>query len=95
MIIPQKEQSDQKAIDSAFKENSKAAAKNVKIHLHYAGRYYHNYIHDGDKLRSFILNGMKKHNIKSVMVTSIYLWRKHLITKERMDRISMIGFQFL
>ena len=44
MIIPQKEQSDQKAIDSAFKENSKAAAKNVKIHLVYAGRYYHNYI---------------------------------------------------
>ena len=36
-------------------------------------------------LRSFILNGMKKHNIKSVMVTRIYLKRWELITKEKME----------
>ena len=45
-----------------------------------AGWYYT----DNEKLRSFILNRMKKHNIKSVMVTSIYLPRLELITKEEM-----------
>ena len=32
-----------------------------------------------------ILNGMKKHKIKSVMVTKIDLWRWNLITKEKME----------
>jgi len=85
LIVPQKEQSDQKVIDSALKKNSKAAVKKLKIHFIYAGRHYHNHINDGDKLRSFILNGMKKHNIKSIMVTSIYLRRLNLITKEKME----------
>ena len=32
-----------------------------------------------------LLNGMKKHKIKSVMVTCIYLDRNELITKEKME----------
>ena len=53
------------------------------MHFVYAGRYYYN--NHEDKLRSIILNGMKKHKIKSVMVTSIYLRRTELITKEKME----------
>ena len=50
----------------------------------YAGVYYDSYYHE-DKLESFILNGMEKHKINSVMVTSIYLQRIRLITKEKME----------
>ena len=59
-------------------------AKELKIHLVYAGHYYHFYPHE-DNLRSIILNGMKKHKIKSVMVTSILLRRGKVITKEEME----------
>ena len=38
-----------------------------------------------DKLRSILLNGMKKFKIKSVMVTSINMVRKDLMTKEAME----------
>ena len=39
-----------------------------------------------DRLRSFILEGMKKNKIKSVMVTSIFMERRKLITKEAMEK---------
>ena len=54
----------------------------MEIHFVYAGRYY--YFEYEDVLRSFILKGMKKNNIKKVMVTRIHMWRSHLITKEEM-----------
>ena len=38
-----------------------------------------------DKLRSFILNGLKKNKIKTVMMTRIELWRRQLLTKENME----------
>ena len=36
------------------------------------------------KLKSVILKGMKKYKIESVMVTTLDMWRRHLITKEKM-----------
>ena len=57
-------------------------AEELQIHFVYAG-YPYFYLHE--KLRSNILNGMKKYKIKSVMVTSIDLERLELITKERME----------
>ena len=52
------------------------------MHFVYAG--YH-YFGNDNKLGSFILNELKKHKIKSVMVTSIFLYRAYLITKEKME----------
>ena len=58
-------------INSALQTISENEAKELKIHFVYAGYLYrYNRV---DKLRSIILNGMKKHKIKSVMVTRIYL----------------------
>ena len=55
------------------------------MHFVYTGCFY-NYNRHEDQLRSMILNGMKKHKIKSVMWTSINLYKQNLITKEEMDR---------
>ena len=52
------------------------------MHFVYAGDYYYG---DDDRLRSFILKGMKKYKIKKVMVTEICMYRAKLITKERME----------
>ena len=70
LVILQKEHFDEEVITAALQKISENEAKELKIHFVYAGWYY--YFHE-DKLRSIILNGMKKHKIKSVMVTSIYL----------------------
>ena len=59
-------------------------AKELPTHFVYAGYYYYRW--NVDRLRSFILEGMKKYNIKKVMVTSIYMWRNKLITKESMEK---------
>ena len=54
------------------------------MHFAYAGWYY--FVSDRvDRLRSFILNGIKKYNIRKVMVTTIYMERMNLITKEKME----------
>ena len=55
------------------------------MHFVYTGCFY-NYNRHEDKLRSMILNGMKKHKIKSVMWTSFNLYKQNLITKEEMER---------
>ena len=66
-----------------MQKNSENEAKELQIHFVYVGYYYFH----GEKLRSIILNGMKKHNIKSVMVTVIDLKRNNLITKEKMESL--------
>ena len=38
-----------------------------------------------DRFRSIILKGMKKYDIKKVMITSLGMWRRELITKEQME----------
>ena len=80
LIILQKEHFDEEVITAALQKISENEAKELKIHFVYAGRYW-----EEDKLRRIILNGMKKHKLKSVMVTRIYLHRKNLITKEEME----------
>ena len=62
-------------------------AEELKTHFVYAGDYYDGDRHDRyeDSLRSFILKSMKKHNITSVMVTTLNMARFRLITKEYME----------
>ena len=79
---------DREVIDSAFKNISGKEAKELETHVVYAGFYYKAYqfnLHLEDRLRSLILRAMKKYKIKSVMVTSIYILRMKLITKENMQ----------
>ena len=78
---PKKEHFDENAINSALQKISENVAEELQIHFVYAGYYYRN----EDRLRSILLNGMKIHKIKSVMVTRIYLDRYDLITKEKME----------
>ena len=69
-------------INSALQKISENVTRQLKIHVIYVGGYY--FLHE-DGLISIILNGMKKHKIKSVMMTSINLERCYLITKEEME----------
>ena len=81
---PKKEQFDENAINFALQKLINVTEE-LKIHFIYAGHYY---FQDEAKLTlftDFILNGMKKHKIKSAMVTRIYLLRQRLITKEKME----------
>ena len=59
-------------------------AKELQVHIVYAVNYYHYF---DDTLRSFILEGMRKFKIRSVMVTKIFMWRSHLITKEKTENL--------
>ena len=70
-------------IDTALQKVSENEAEELKIHFVYARNHY--IIYYGDELRSIILNVMKKYKIKSVMVTNIYIYRRNLITKEKME----------
>lgn len=83
MIILQKENLDQIAFDSVFQKITEDGAKEMKIHFVYASRYY--YWYDA-KLRTSILKGMKKYNVKSIMVTIINMLRAQLITKKEMEK---------
>ena len=78
-----KEHFDKEAIDSTFRKITENETKELKTHFVFAGRYYINY---QARLRSSILEEMKKYKIRSVMVTSIYMWRSNLITKEAMEK---------
>ena len=86
----QKVRFDKKVINSALKKISGNEANEVETHVVYAGYYYTDSINFSiltheDKLRSLILQGMKKYKIKSVMVTNIHILRIKLITKENME----------
>ena len=73
-------------IDSALLKISEIEANELKTHFIYAGWYYHNRrFEGGPKLRSFILKGMKKYQLKSVMVSMMQMMRRNLITKEDME----------
>ena len=74
---------DQEIIDSCLLKISQCEANERKTHFVYAGDRYH-LIHE-DKLRSFILKAMKKNKIQSVIVTSFYMWRNKLVTKEKTE----------
>ena len=79
IILPKKEHFDKEAINTALQKIFESEAKELKIHFVYAGIYYEK------NLKLIILNAMKKYKIRSVMVTSIYMYRQNLITKEKME----------
>ena len=74
---------DKQVIDSAFKKIIKSKTENLEIHFVYAGYHFWTYRYE-NRLKSFILEGMKKYKIKKVMVTIIWMYRQQLITKEKM-----------
>ena len=78
-----KEQFDKKAIDSAFKKITENEAKKLTTHFVYAGLYYYFNEQIEDRLRSFILEGMKKYKIKIVMLTRIGMLRRKNIEGEK------------
>ena len=53
----------------------------MKTHFVFARHFY---LIGDEKLKSLILRGMEKYNIKKVMVTIMSRWREKLITKEDM-----------
>lgn len=60
----------------------KAAASKSETLFIYAGIYYH---YKGD-LPSIILNGMKKHHIKSSIVITLTMWRNKLVSQKKVKR---------
>ena len=56
--------------------------KNENIEIHFVLLGFH---FEKERLRSFILKGMKKYQIKKVTVTEFNLLRRYLITKETME----------
>ena len=87
LLIPYQENFDEKVIDTALQKAAEIESEDFQTHFIYTGRYYFWYstFYQGNRLRSFILEGMKKYNIKSVMVTITYMCRFHLIAKEYME----------
>ena len=67
-------------IDSAMKNIANSKRKNMEIHFICAGCHY--YVHFDDLLKLFILERMKRYNIKAVMVTILEMDRWTLTTKE-------------
>ena len=57
-------------------------SKDLKTHFVFAGAYYK---WDEERLGSIILKEMVKFNMKSVMVTTLFMEKHHLITKEVME----------
>ena len=75
---------DEEVISSALKTNSESEARGLKLHIIYAGDYY---LKHEEILRFVIRKGMKKYKLKSVMVTSINMWRQTITTKEFVEMI--------
>ena len=90
-------------IDYAVQKSAHTAGSNFDTHIIYAGNYYHhdfiapqmldtylnNFIQNKDKLRHRVLRSIKKHNLKSALVTSLLMKRFDFITKEKMDNIHL------
>lgn len=57
-------------------------SEDLKLQFVYAGDSFWG---DNEKLLSFMFTGMKKHNLKEVMMTILRMERKNLITKEKME----------
>ena len=57
--------------------------EDLEIHFIFAGEL-NSYFFNDNRLQSIILQGMKKYQIESVMVTTLEMSRRDLITKEKM-----------
>ena len=85
-------------IDYAVQKSANTDAENLETHIIYAGNYYHhdfivpqlqdNYLNK-EKLRRRVLRKMKKHKLRSAMVTSLHMKRLDFITKEKMNEIRL------
>ena len=77
----------------AFRQVSKTKTADLKLHILYAG--IHTNIAHGpyseERLRQFLLKEMKKHQIKSVTMTTISMTRRNLITHEEMEKYYSSG----
>ena len=71
----------ERVIDSAFAKIVESDTKNMEIHFVAA-------VYSFDRMKSAILKGMKKYKIKKVMLTTIRIERRYLITKEKMEDYS-------
>ena len=69
-------------IDSVLQKISQNGEKEPLTHLVYAGFYYN---HFDDQLISFIVEGMKKHKMKSLMLSIIFMRYHGSISKETME----------
>ena len=69
-------------IDSAFKKLAENKTKDLQVHFVFAG-YFYMFIRK--KLHQLMIEGMKKYNLKNVMMTIISMKRVRLITKEKRD----------
>ena len=81
-----------KIIDSALRKTFINKAESLETHFVFASHFYYDY---KGQLESFILRGMKKYKIKSVLVTLIDMWRTNLITKEVMESFCNGGDSWL
>ena len=71
-------------IDSVFTKIVANKMEDMQTHFVYTGRYY--FIGHLAKLRSLIMQRMKKYKIKKVVLTKIYMQQQYLITKELMEK---------
>ena len=68
-------------IDSALSKIIENKEQDLQIHFVF-GSYMFG---ENPRLKKFIVGGIKKNNIKTVKLTTFYLVRGHLKTKERME----------
>ena len=79
----------EEAIKSSFKIINKHRDGSLEPHFIVAGEYYSNFNHGNiDRLKQFIRDQMKLYQMKSVMVTAVYLKKDSLITQEKMESYS-------
>ena len=71
-------------IDSAFEKVAENKTEDLNVHFVCAGFY--NWLYsDEPEFRSLLPERMEKYKLKHVMVTSITMKRRHLITKAQRD----------
>ena len=71
-------------IDSVFTKIVANKMEDMQTHFVYTGCYY--FIGIIAKLRSLIMQRMKKYKMKKVVLTKIYMEQEYLITKEVMEK---------
>merc|ERR1711953_775731 len=73
-------------LKSTFKIIYERKVQSLEPHFVFAGEYYSKYDHGNiDRLKRFIQTQMKIYQIRSVMVTTIYLKNDSLITQEKVE----------
>ena len=77
-----KEINDLEIIDVAVKLSSDFGNNDSTTHLIYCGDYYFRKS-SGEKLQKNFLTKMKKYEMESSVLTMMVVWRKNLITKEK------------